>query len=53
MHGGSLVRRMTRMYRLTGEERRGGYFDCQSIAQGTFLLVTACSQASLGAVQTV
>ncbi len=31
------------MYRLIGEERRGVYFDCQSIAQSAFLLVTAHS----------
>ncbi len=29
------------MYRLTGEERRGVHFDCQSIAQNALLLVTA------------
>ncbi len=31
------------MYRLIGEERRGVYFDCQSIAQSVFMLVTAPS----------
>ncbi|GGQ52017.1 hypothetical protein GCM10010216_10870 [Streptomyces flaveolus] len=49
LHGGSLVRGMARMYRLTGQERRGVHFACQSIAQTVLLLAATVPGGLSGA----